>query len=71
MKAALELLRLCTTQFPPEPGKVHTLTLDDDRLMLTLMGAYEFDRWHLEESDLMNPPAEMVATMVRIMDHTK
>lgn len=61
MKNAKELLRQVGERFPsPRPDQRHSLTLDGDVLVLTLMEGHTYQRFNIESHDLDKTVAQLV-----------
>lgn len=67
MRAALELLRLCTERFPPRVGTAHALTWCDGRLRLSIVLEATWQSFDLDEADMVASPESLVEAIVGAM----
>lgn len=65
MKTAKELLDLCRQRFPsPRKDQRHSLTLEGDTLVLTLMNGDTYERFNFELEDLKKPAIQLFAELI-------
>lgn len=68
MKTAKEFLDLCRRRFPsPRPSQRHSLTLEGDTLVLTLVQGDTCQRFNLNEEDLKKPAPLLLAELIAVM----
>lgn len=68
MEKALELLRLCTEQFPPCDESSHGLSMDKDgRLHLCLSIDDAWFDYRLDEIDMTKEPTEILKDVAVVM----
>lgn len=68
MKNAKEFLDLCRRRFPsPRPSQRHSLTLEGDTLVLTLMQGDTYQRFNFSEEDLKKPAPLLLAELIAVM----
>lgn len=67
MKEAREFLDLCRRRFPsPRANQRHSLTLEGDTLVLTLMQGDTFQRFNIDDEDLKKPAALLLAELIAV-----
>lgn len=68
MKNAKEFLDLVRRRFPsPRPSQRHSLTLEGDTLVLTLMQGDTYQRFNFSEEDLKKPAPLLLAELIAVL----
>lgn len=68
MKNAKEFLDLCTRRFPPpRPDLRHSLTLEGDTMVLTLIQGYDHVKFNVNDRDLSKPPALLLTELIVLL----
>lgn len=68
MKNAREFLDLVQRRFPsPRPSQRHSLTLEGNTLVLTVMQGDTFQKFNLDEEDLKKPAPLLLAELIAVM----
>jgi len=67
MRNTKQLLKALTKEMPPKEGMRHNITLDGDRLQLTIMLPEGYIRLHLEDSDMDMPIGDLMNEIHQII----
>jgi hypothetical protein len=69
VKNVKEFLDLCQRRFPsPRTHQRHSLTLDGNTLVLTLMQGDTYQRFNLDDEDLKKPPTQLLLDLIAVMN---
>lgn len=61
------LLKALTEELPPKEGQHHNITLDGDKLQITLMLSEGWTKFYLEDDDMDTPIGDLMDEIRQII----